>query len=369
MEENSVLLKTPLLRQHEKLGAKMSPFGGWLMPIQYSGIIEEHNWTRKNAGLFDICHMGEFALRMDPEKGNLDTLVTISLKRMPLFSCRYGFMLDEKGRVIDDLIIYRIDREHWMIVVNAATTQGDFSYLRSRLEGAGSFEDISASMGKLDLQGPLSAEVLSVLAGPGIRKLKYYTFGYFDLLGERIIISRTGYTGELGYELYMPASKVALLWDRLLEDDRVKPVGLGARDTLRLEMCYSLYGQDINRNTTPVEAGLGNFIDWDKEFTGRQALLEEKNSGSGMRMIYFMAQSRRCPRHNYRIKYAGRDVGAVTSGSFSPSLGCGIGMGYADREIAPGETVALGDGSVSIDAEVTLKPFYKDGSAKSGEAK
>ncbi len=339
------------------------------MPIQYSGIIQEHNWTRQNAGLFDICHMGEFSIRMDPQKSNLDSLITAGIKDMPHGVCRYGFMLNERGGIIDDLIVYRIDERQWMIVVNAATASGDFAYLRQRLTGADSLEDISQSLGKLDLQGPLSADVLSALAGPGIRKLRYYTFAYFDLLGERIIISRTGYTGELGYELYMPVEKIGLLWDKLLEDKRVKPVGLGARDTLRLEMCYSLYGQDIGREGTPLEAGLEHFIDWKKDFTGKQALLEQKQEGLGRRMVYFMADSRRSPRHNYRIFLNGRDIGAVTSGSFSPSLGCGIGMGYAAGEIHPGESVTLGDNSVSINAKITQRPFYRNGSAKSGETK
>ena len=333
------------------------------MPIQYSGIIEEHNWVRQNAGLFDICHMGEFVVEADLAKSNLDDLVTVNLKNMPQGACRYGFMLNEQGGIIDDLLVYRISNTDWMIVVNAATTNGDFAHLQKHLNKATRLENISQSLGKLDLQGPLAAEVVDLI-GLGVKNLRYYTFDYFTLLGEKIIISRTGYTGELGYELYMPNNKILQLWDKLLSDQRVKPIGLGARDTLRLEMGYSLYGQDIDKNITPLEAGLNHFIDWDKEFIGKASLLKQKQNGVSRRMICFIADSRRSPRHNYRIIYKDQDVGSVTSGSFSPSLGLGIGMGYVSCQIAHGEEVSLSENSISINAKVTGKPFYKNGSAK-----
>ncbi len=338
------------------------------MPIQYSGIIEEHNWVRKSAGLFDICHMGEFSVQADLAKSNLNELVTIDLEGMPLGACRYGFMLNEQGGIIDDLVVYRITNAEWMIVVNAATINGDFAHLQKHLNKETRIENISQSLGKLDLQGPLAAEVADLI-GLGIKELRYYTFGYFNLLGEKIIISRTGYTGELGYELYMPNDKITELWEKLLSDERVKPIGLGARDTLRLEMGYSLYGQDIDKNTTPLEAGLSHFIDWDKDFIGKDTLLKQKQNGIKRRMICFIADSRRSPRHNYRIIYKDQDVGSVTSGSFSPSLGFGIGMGYVKNEVLTGEQISLGENAILINAKVTSKPFYKNGSAKLGEIK
>ncbi|MDO9572340.1 MAG: glycine cleavage system aminomethyltransferase GcvT [Candidatus Omnitrophota bacterium] len=363
------MFKTPLYDIHLALNAKIAPFGGWLMPIQYTGIIQEHNWTRAFTGIFDICHMGEFMLQADLAKSNFNDLVTINLRDMPLKSCRYGFMLNAQGGIIDDLLVYRIANAEWMIVVNAATTNGDFAYLKKHLTGATRFENISATLGKLDLQGPLAAEVLTDLVGADITTLQYYTFGYFNLLNELIIISRTGYTGELGYELYMPNNKIPELWQKLLNDQRVKPIGLGARDTLRLEMGYSLYGQDIDEGRTPIEAGLKYFISWDKEFIGKEALLKQKQAGAGRRMVYFIADSRRSPRHNYRIFYNGEDVGSVTSGSFSPSLGFGIGMGYVSREILAGEKIILKDAAVYITAKVVNKPFYKNGTVKSKEIK
>ncbi|MDP2912728.1 MAG: glycine cleavage system aminomethyltransferase GcvT [Candidatus Omnitrophota bacterium] len=356
--------ETTLVEEHKFLGARLAPFGGWLMPIQYTGIIEEHLWTRKNTGLFDICHMGEFIIEADLAKSNLEHLVTMELKSMSVSSCRYGFMLNEEGGIVDDLLVYRISDTRWMAVVNAATTNGDESHMRKYLTGTACFENVSASLGKLDLQGPLAAKALIALAGAGIEKLRYYTFGYFTVLGERIIISRTGYTGELGYELYMPNQKIVPLWRKILEDKRVLPIGLGARDTLRLEMGYSLYGQDVDAKTSPLESAGERFICWNKEFVGKSALLKQKQSGIPRKMIYFVADSRRSPRHNYRIVHKGRDLGAVTSGSFSPSLGSGIGMGYVSREVFVGEEVVLKDGAVSISAKVTDKPFYKSGSAK-----
>jgi len=364
MVEHADTLDTPLIEEHRSLGARLGAFGGWMMPIQYAGIIEEHLWTRKHAGLFDICHMGEFSIEADLHKSSLERLVTIDLKGMKISSCRYGFMLNEEGGIVDDLLVYRTGDASWMAVVNAATTSGDESHMRKHLTGFTRFENVSAALGKLDLQGPEAGLVLAKLAGADIERLKYYNFGYFTVLGEKIIISRTGYTGELGYELYMPNQKIAPLWKKILEDDRVKPIGLGARDTLRLEMGYNLYGQDIDAETTPLEAGLERFIDWNKDFIGKDALLRQKKAGLPKRMIYFMANSRRSPRHNYQIFCDAQDAGTVTSGSFSPSLGCGIGMGYVSGEIAPGGQILLSDLAVSISAKVVDKPFYKMGSAK-----
>jgi aminomethyltransferase len=250
-----------------------------------------------------------------------------------------------------------------MAVVNAATTSGDEVHLRKYLNKETGIKNISSIIGKLDLQGPKSGEVLNALCQSKVQ-LKYYTFGYFNLLGEKIIISRTGYTGELGFELYMPNVKIAQLWDKILSDKRVKPIGLGARDTLRLEMGYSLYGQDMDKNITPLEAGLGNFIDWEKEFIGKEALLKLKANGLLRRMVSFAADSRRSPRHNYRIIYKDKDVGSVTSGSFSPSLGIGIGMGYVGLDLKAGEEILLSEGSISIPAKIVNKPFYKNGSVK-----
>lgn len=356
------LKKTPLVDEHQRLGAKLAPFGGWLMPIQYSGIIVEHEWTRKEASLFDICHMGEFMIRGDAEQGALNKIVTLDLKTLSTGSCRYGFILNEEGGIIDDLIVYRIGSDEWMIVINAATIDGDEAHFRKHLSGAVEFKNVSSALGKLDLQGPKSLDVLKKLVGVKVAELGYYTFGHFSLLGQKVIISRTGYTGELGYELYISSDLVGRLWKTLLSDERVKPAGLGARDTLRLEMCYPLYGQDLTSETTPFEADKEKFVDLKKDFIGRDALVNCKKPYR--KLINFIASSRRAPRHNYRIFMNGKDIGIVTSGSFSPSLSCGIGMGYVDAPCSAGVEVTLRDNSIEISALVTKGPFYKKGTAK-----
>jgi aminomethyltransferase len=284
------LKNTPLTDEHQRLGAKLAPFGGWLMPIQYSGIIAEHVWTRAEASLFDICHMGEFIIRADALKSGLDRIVTFDLTTLKVGGCRYGFMLNDAGGIMDDLIVYRIADTHWMVVANAATIDSDEAHFRKHLSPGTDFKNVSSATGKLDLQGPRSLDVLKGLMGPGVTALGYYTFGYFNLLNERIIISRTGYTGELGYELYISADKVRELWNMLLADARVRPAGLGARDTLRLEMSYPLYGQDLTADTTPLEAGKGKFVDMKKDFIGKAAL--SKKSKPARKLINFIHAGR-----------------------------------------------------------------------------
>ena len=356
---------TPLIEEHKKLNARMAGFGGWLMPIQYKGIIAEHLWTRNSASLFDICHMGEFKLKTESGNISLEEIFTINLSKMPAMSCRYGFMLNVEGGIIDDLIIYKENENDFMLVVNAATTAGDFAHIRKNLGPGVQIEDISQNTGKLDLQGPLSREVLQNITGPDIKKLGYYTFGFFSLLGQRCIISRTGYTGELGYELYISKEKVLELWEILLKDKRVEPAGLGARDTLRLESGYPLYGADIDQNRNPVEAGLSSFVDFEKDFKGKAALEKFISYDAQEIMTGFISKSRRAPRHNYKIYNNDKQVGIVTSGSFSPSLSCGIGMGYIQKDSSiAGNQIVLKEGNVEIEAQVTKRPFYKNGTAR-----
>ncbi len=356
------LKKTPLISEHERLGAKLAPFGGWLMPIQYSGIISEHNWTRTEASLFDICHMGEFIIRADAETSGFNKIVTFDLNKFKAGECRYGFILNEAGGILDDIIVYRIADKHWMVVTNAATIEGDEAQFRKHLAKGTDFKNVSSTLGKLDLQGPKSLEVIRKLVGPGVSELGYYKFGHFDLLGEKVIISRTGYTGELGFEIYISSGKVEELWNTLLKDAMVKPAGLGARDTLRLEMTYPLYGQDITTETTPLEADKGRFVDLKKEFIGQSALL--KNVNPTRKLINFITKSRRSPRHNYGIFSGGKSIGIVTSGSFSPSLSCGIGMGYVNMSCPIGAEIILKENNVEIPATITKGPFYKNGTAK-----
>ncbi|HOW34804.1 MAG TPA: glycine cleavage system aminomethyltransferase GcvT [Candidatus Omnitrophota bacterium] len=357
--------QTPLYPEHLKLHARMVPFGGWDMPVQYEGILSEYEHTRRAVAIFDTCHMGEFIVEGDGAQSGLEHLVTSFLTDMPLKACRYTLMLNVNGGVIDDLIVYRIEKEKWMIVVNAANIDKDAGHIAGHLTENSSFLNISQETGKLDVQGPLSRDVLSRWIS-GIEKLNYYEFGYFKVLGENVVISRTGYTGELGFEIYFPWEKMPTLWQKLLDDKRVKPAGLGARDVLRAEMCYSLYGQDIDDNILPLEAGLDKFINFDKDFIGRDALLKQKEAGLRRKMIYFIGENRRSPRHNHRIySLHSKEIGVVTTGTFSPGLNRGIGMGLISTgSAAKGEKIFFGDDKNKISAEVTGRPFYKSGSLK-----
>lgn len=334
------------------------------MPIQYAGIIPEHNWTRSYASLFDICHMGEFIIEGDPAKNNFEAIVTMNLKKMPCGRCSYGFMLNERGGIIDDLLAYRLEAEKWMVVVNAATTDKDEANFKKCLSGDYKFKNVSADLGKLDLQGPCSAEVLKKL-NFAIEGLGYYTFSGLEILGEQGIISRTGYSGELGFELYLSNARITQLWQLLLSDSRVKPAGLGARDTLRLEMGYPLYGADIHADVTPLEAGLERFVDFKKDFIGKNALLEQRKTGFPRSFIYFICDSRRAARHNFKIFSGAKEIGFVTSGSYGPSLGCAIGMGYVDKDFAKkGEALIIREGDIEIRATIADKPLYKRGTAR-----
>ncbi|WP_026842825.1 glycine cleavage system aminomethyltransferase GcvT [Citrifermentans bremense] len=359
------LKATPLQAQHEGLKALMAPFGGWLMPIQYEGIIAEHRWCREKAALFDICHMGEFRFRGDIQAGGLEDVFTFSVKGIPVGRSRYGFLLNPSGGVIDDLIVFRLAEDEVMIVVNAATAPNDFKIIASRLKEPAQLVDISAQTGKLDLQGPLSREVLVEHLGSELGALPFFKFTRTRVLGEDAIVSRTGYTGELGYEIFLPSGKTAELWELLLKDPRVAPAGLGARDLLRLEMGYSLYGNDIDEKISPVAAGLTAFVNLDKNFVGKDALLKERETGPENVKVAFRVDSRRSPRHFYEILHQGAPVGMVTSGAFSPMLSCGIGMGYVKPEAAAlGTRLTIKHERVEMEAQVVELPFYTGGSLR-----
>ncbi|NQT95580.1 MAG: glycine cleavage system aminomethyltransferase GcvT [Candidatus Omnitrophica bacterium] len=363
--EDTLLRQTPLFKLHKALGARLAPFGGWLMPIQYKGILTEHQHTRSSASLFDICHMGEFMIYGDVVKSGIENIITFSLSGMEIGKCHYGFMLNKDGGIIDDLVIYKLAEEKYMIVVNAATKNKDFAHLKENLSTDAKLEDISEDTAKLDLQGPLSRDILVKLVSERVLDLGYYSFGHFAAFGEDNIISRTGYTGELGYELYVKTSMAESLWNMLLADERIEPAGLGARDTLRLEMGYPLYGQDIDDKTTPLEAGLEHFVDFNKEFIGKDALIKQKKEGLSKKLASFKTDSRRSPRHNDKIFAEGKEVGIVTSGSFSPSLGMGIGIGYVENGYDwLGAKITIKSEKSELEAKIIDKPFYKEGTAR-----
>ncbi|MEI6206851.1 MAG: glycine cleavage system aminomethyltransferase GcvT [Desulfuromonadales bacterium] len=358
------ILVTPINSRHRDCNALMAPFGGWDMPIQYEGIIAEHAWCRQRAALFDICHMGEFMFQGDFDEDGLEDVFTFSVKTIPPGRSRYGFLLNEQGGIIDDLIVFRIAEDKVMIVVNAATTGNDYAVISQRLRG-GLFTNVTDATGKLDIQGPLARDVMVKLFGEQIAVIPYFKFITMNILGVEVIVSRTGYTGELGYEIFIPADRVCELWDLLLTDEQVKPAGLGARDVLRLEVGYSLYGSDIDEQTTPLEAGLGAFVNFDKSFIGKEALLRQKGEGAKRRKVAFQVSSRRSPRHHFEILAEDQPVGTVTSGVFSPMLSCGIGIGFVTAgEYPAGFPFTIRHERVSMEATVCGLPFYSGGSLR-----
>jgi len=356
---------TPLSSVHRSMNALMAPFGGWDMPIQYEGIIAEHRACREGAALFDICHMGEFIFQGNLVADGLEDIFSFSVATIPVGRSRYGFLLNQSGGIIDDLIIFRLSEDRVMIVVNAATAPKDFAVIRDRLRG-GSLTDVTDVTGKLDLQGPLSREIMTKLFGPTIGQIPYFKFITTEILGAPAIVSRTGYTGELGYEIFLPADKVAELWQLLLTENRVKPAGLGARDLLRLEVGYSLYGNDLSEEITPLEAGLESFVNFEKSFVGKDALLRQKEAGPSRVKVAFKVASRRSPRHDYSICAGDDTVGIVTSGAFSPMLGCGVGLGFVRPELAAiGTPLTICHEKVSMESTVCPLPFYSGGSLRS----
>jgi len=360
------LQQTPLYDEHCHLNARMVPFGGWEMPVQYDGILKEHAQTRDAASIFDISHMGEFIIEGDCIQSGLDHLLTMSLADLSVRSCRYGCMLNEHGGVIDDLIVFRLEKDKWFIVVNGATTQKDAAHFQKNLTDRSKFIDVSLQTGKIDIQGPSSREVLSSLVAD-IDILDYYTFDYFDLLGERVLISRTGYTGELGYEIFYPWNKTKDLWKALLVHDKVKPAGLGARDVLRLEMGYSLYGHELGENISPLESGLNRFIHFDKDFNGKDVLVTQKEEGLKRKIVGISSETRRAPREGHKIYIeSGEEVGEVTSGTFSPCLNKGIGLGFVNTQYAgQGSKVLFGDDKNKNAATITSRAFHKSSSLHS----
>jgi len=363
MTVETSLHNTPLADVHLSLGAKMVGFGGWNMPLQYESILAEWEHNRKTASLFDCSHMGEFMVKGDPLACGLDRIVTQPIVDMPVNTCRYGAMLNEEGGVIDDLIVYRRGPQDWMIVVNAANIEKDARHIQAHLNSKAHFEDASFKTAKLDLQGPQSREVLKALV-PGIEKLSYYTFDQFEINGASCLVSRTGYTGELGYEIYCPWEKCKEIWQNILDNATVKPTGLGVRDVLRVEMCYSLYGHELDESISPLEAGLDKFIDDKKDFIGAKAMAARPG---GCGIGYFESRSRKSPRAGNKIfDAAGKEIGVVTSGTFSPALQVGIGIGFVGRPNKDvGVEVFFGDEKNKAAASITKRPFYKNGSLKS----
>ena len=353
-------LRTPLTSWHEAQGAKMAPFAGWLMPIQYEGILAEHLHTRKHAGIFDICHMGEFRIEGPGATEALSRAVSHNLETLAPGKCRYGFLLTEKGGVLDDGIIYRFGPDSFMAVVNAACAPGDLATLRARLPESIRITDISAETGKVDLQGPDSLDVLEKIMGENFHDLGYFSFRESKWQGVPVLVSRTGYTGELGYELYLPTDKTEAFWKALLADERVKPVGLGARDTLRLEAGLPLYGHDLDEEHMPAEAGMARMMTSQADYVGREGAQTVREV-----LVPLQIEGRRAARHGDVLALPGGEaVGRITSGSFAPSLGYVIAFAWVAAAHADKEDFVVRASRTELPAKKVEIPFYKEGTAR-----
>ena len=360
----SDLKTTPLHDQHVALGARMAPFGGWIMPIQYSGIVEEHLHTRQAAGLFDICHMGEFKVKGPRAAKDLDAVITAPVGTLKPGRCRYGFLLDESGGVLDDLITYRLADDEFMLVVNAGTAGNDKAWIEARLSPGTCLEDLSVGTAKLDLQGPRAGDVLRQVTDTPLELMKYFSFVKGVVCGCEVLISRTGYTGEYGFELYAASSSAVYMWQKLLTDNRVRPIGLGARDTLRLEAGLPLYGHELGPRRTPAGTPFSFAMDMGKQFTGRDAVAREIERGPAQTLAGLILPGRQSARHGQRVLADG-PVGEITSGSFAPSLGYAVAFAYLNASAAaPGTRLTVDTGRKTLDATVGTLPFYTAGTAR-----
>jgi len=356
----SVPLETPLSRWHRSQGAKMAPFAGWDMPIQYEGIVAEHMHTRTAAAVFDICHMGEFFVCGAGARQQLEQAVSHRLDNLEPGKCRYGFLLNAQGGILDDLIVYCLETDSYMLVVNAARTAGDFAILSSRLSAPVEIKDASGKTGKIDLQGPLSIDVLEKLLDADFRDLGYFSFRPATFEDEKLLVSRTGYTGELGYELYLPWDKTLALWEKLLADERVKAAGLGSRDTLRLEAGLPLYGHELDEDHTPAEAGMDKMLTSPASYVGKEGALRIRQRLTPLGIV-----GRRCARVGDIVALPdGRQAGIVTSASFAPSLGNAIALAWIDEACADADSFIIRAAKTELPAQKTSLPFYKAGTAR-----
>lgn len=358
---------TPLTPIHESLGARMMEFAGYNMPVSYSSIQDEHQTVRKSVGVFDVSHMGEFMIQGQGAFELVQRITSNDVSKLSVGMAQYNCMPNMKGGIVDDLIVYCMGRNDYLLVVNASNMEKDWAWISSQNSFRAEMKNTSDDIALLAVQGPKATEVLQKLTDVDLASIPFYHFAKGQLAGvDDIIISATGYTGSGGFELYIPKEKAATVWAKVFEAGEpygIKPIGLGARDTLRLEMGYCLYGNDIDDTTSPLEAGLGwitKFVDGN-HFVNREALAAQKEAGITRKLVGFEMEERGIPRHGYPIvDQTGKEIGSVTSGTQSPSLNKAIGMGYVPKEMsAPGTRIFIQIRNKRIPATVVKPPFYK----------
>ncbi len=358
--------KTPLYDRHVALNAKLIEFAGFKMPIMYSSINEEHLLVRRSAGIFDLSHMGEFVISGSDAESFLQRVTVNDVSALDVWQVQYSCMCYEHGGIVDDILVYRLP-DKYMLVVNAACLDKDLEWLGSHLQGDGHLENKSDDYGLIAVQGPNAQRLVAKLTDYDLDSIAFYHAAQVKIDGHELLISRTGYTGEDGFEMYISPDLSPVIWDKVMNaggEFETGPVGLGARDSLRLEMKYMLYGNDIDQTTNPVAAGLGWIIKLDKgDFIGRDAIVRMKEEKPPSRLVAFEMLERSIPRKGYEIYIGETRVGAVTSGCFSPSLRKGIGLGYVKRgSTKVGTELAVLIRGKMIPGVIVKPPFYKHGS-------
>ena len=364
--ETTEIKKIALNDLHVQLGGKMVPFAGYNMPVRYSSDIEEHMTVRNGVGVFDVSHMGEFMVR-GPKALELIQLVTSNdAAKLTDGKIQYSCLPNHTGGIVDDLLVYRLTEEEYMLVVNASNIEKDWNWLQEHNTMGAELENISDNISLFAVQGPKTAEALQSLTSLDLKNMVYYTFEKGEFAGVKdVIVSATGYTGSGGFEIYVPNENAKEVWDKIFEAGAsfgIKPIGLGARDTLRLEMGFCLYGNDIDDTTSPIEAGLGWITKFTKPFINHEEIKRHKEQGTGRKLTAFEMIDRGIPRGHYEICSAdGAKIGEVTSGTQSPCLSKGIGMGYVKTEhTAPGTEIFVKVRDKLLKAQVVKLPFYKN---------
>lgn len=362
----SQLKRTPLFEVYKDYGAKTIDFGGWDLPVQFSSIKEEHEAVRTKAGLFDVSHMGEIEVKGTDSLKYLQKMMTNDISKLKNSGAQYTAMCYENGGTVDDLLVYKIEDDHYLLVVNASNIEKDFNWLQDHAEGNVELKNLSEDMAQLAIQGPLAEKVLQKLAGTNLSDIGFFKFQQdVDLKGKKALVSRTGYTGEDGFEVYCDAKDAAALWNEILEagkEEGVLPCGLGARDTLRFEANLALYGQELSPDITPLEAGIGFAVKVNKEadFIGKEVLKNQKENGVPRKLAGIEMIDRGIPRHGYPV-YKGEElIGEVTTGTQSPTLKKNIGLVLIKKEHAElGTELEVEIRGKRLKARIEATPFYK----------
>jgi aminomethyltransferase len=357
---------TALTHMHEALGAKMLPFAGYNMPITYEGIIAEHETVRTAVGVFDVSHMGEFLLTGENALALIQKITTNDASILTIGKAQYSCMPNADGGIVDDLLVYKMQENQYLLVVNASNIDKDWDWISSQNDLGVEMKNLSDDYSLLAIQGPKAVEAMQSLTSIDLSAIEYYHFQVADFCGfQDIIISATGYTGSGGFEIYCKNNQAETIWNKVFEAGKsfgIKPIGLAARDTLRLEMGFCLYGNDINDATSPLEAGLGWITKFNKDFINSENLKKQKDAGITRKLIAFAMQERAVPRHDYEIvDKNGKNIGIVTSGTMSPSINIGIGLGYVTIENSKIDSaIFIRIRKNDVPAKVVKLPFYKN---------